>query len=213
MYVPTSFDEQRPEVLQDLIRRYPLALLVANTSSGLDANHIPLMLQTDIQGKVTLQGHLARANSFWKQVASQSEVLTIFQGPNQYISPNWYASKQEHGQVVPTWNYVVVHVHGKIVWHDNRDWLARMLDELTNLHESTQANPWRMSDAPRDYLDKMMQAVVGLEIVVERMIGKWKVSQNREPIDRASVIDHLEKSRKPDEVVMAELIRGHGPLT
>ena len=196
MYAPSHFNESRPEVLHEFIAQHPLALMVAASASGLQSNHVPLILEPGTGGSGTLKGHIARANSMWKDVPSGSEVLAVFQGPSQYISPNWYPSKREHGRVVPTWNYAVVHAHGSITWNQDKAWLRMLVETLTERHESGQAVPWRVSDAPEEYIQQMLAAIVGFEIAITRMTGKWKLSQNRTPAERAGVVAAL--SARPD---------------
>lgn len=210
MYAPSHFNESRTEVLHEFLARHPLALLVATSANGLQANHVPLMLEPGNGGHGTLKGHIARGNSMWKDVPAGAEVLAVFQGPSQYISPNWYPSKREHGRVVPTWNYAVVHVHGRITWIQDKAWLRTLVETLTDRHESGQAAPWRVSDAPDEYIQQMLGAIVGFEIAITRMTGKWKLSQNRTPAERAGVMAAL--SAQPDDASreMASLIERAG---
>jgi len=210
MYAPSHFNESRTEVLQEFMARHPLALLVGACANGLQANHVPLMLEPGQGGHGTLQGHIARGNSMWKDVPAGAEVLAVFQGPGQYISPNWYPSKREHGRVVPTWNYAVVHVHGHITWNQDRIWLRTLVEALTDRHESGQAAPWRVADAPEEYIQQMLGAIVGFEIAITRMTGKWKLSQNRTPAERAGVVAAL--SAQPDDAAreMASLVERAG---
>ena len=212
MYIPSIFEERRPEVLYELVRRFPLATVITNSSLGLEANHIPLQWNMDknLEGtspKGTLRGHIAKANNLWRQATDGSEVLVVFQGPEHYVSPNWYPSKQQHGEVVPTWNYAVVHIYGQIRWIHDTPWLKDFLKQLTESHESAQPVPWHMSDAPEAYIDRMLKAVVGLEIVVDRVLGKWKVSQNRSSSDRESVAEHFAGSPDPACQEMASMVR------
>ena len=191
MYKPSHFDESRTEVLHAFVAQHPLAAVVAAGAQGMIANHIPLMLEPGRGGAGSLKGHIARANSMWQDVPDGAEVLAIFQGPSQYISPNWYPSKREHGKVVPTWNYAVVHARGTIRWNHDLAWLRRLVGELTDRHERGQAAPWRVSDAPEEFIQQMLAAIVGLEITITSLSGKWKLSQNRNPADRAGVIAAL----------------------
>jgi transcriptional regulator len=210
MYAPSHFNESRSEVLHEFIAQHPLALMVATSATGLQANHVPLMFEPGNGGNGILKGHVARGNSMWKDVPSGSEVLAVFQGPSQYISPNWYPSKREHGRVVPTWNYAVVHVHGSITWNQDKAWLRTLVETLTARHESGQAAPWRVSDAPQEYIQQMLAAIVGFEIAITRMTGKWKLSQNRTPAERAGVVAAL--SALPDDASreMAALVERAG---
>lgn len=192
MYQPAHFQERRVEVLHDLMQAYPFATLVTNGPEGITANHLPMMLHPEISEQGTLRGHIARANPHWKDHDPASEVLAIFQGPHHYISPGWYPTKKEHGKAVPTWNYAVVHAHGPMKIIEDRDWLFEMVDSLTTHHEAGQKQPWAVNDAPEDYLNAMLKAIVGLEIPISRLEGKWKVSQNRSEADREGVIQGLE---------------------
>ena len=191
MYVPRHFAENRVEVLHDLIRRHPLGVLVAATPDGLEASHVPFEIDPQPQPFGTLRCHLARANPLWEQIAADEPVLVVFQGEHGYVSPGWYPAKQEHGKVVPTWNYVAVHAYGNArVVHDAA-WLRRMVEDLTNRHEQGRADPWHVNDAPADYIEKMLGAIVGVEIPLARLIGKWKLSQNRSSADRHGVVAGL----------------------
>lgn len=212
MYAPSHFNESRADVLHGFIAQHPLALIVAASATGLQANHVPLMLEAGDGGACTLKGHIARGNSMWKDVPSGSEVLAIFQGPSQYISPSWYPSKSEHGRVVPTWNYAVVHARGNIAWNQDKAWLRTLVETLTNRHEAGQLSPWHVSDAPETFIQQMLSAIVGFEIAINDMTGKWKLSQNRTPAERAGVVAAL--SARPDEAAreMAVLVEQAGKL-
>src|SRR5476651_1600625 len=159
MYTPTHFDESRPEILQGLMERYPLAAIVAATATGIQANHIPLIYEPSNRPLGTLKGHIARANSLWRDLEAGAEVLAIFQGASHYISPNWYVTKREHGKVVPTWNYTVVHARGRIAWVHDAAWLRKFLETLTERHERRHESPWKITDAPTDYIDQMLTAI------------------------------------------------------
>ena len=187
MYVPDYFRETRPEVLQAFVERHPLATLVAVTADGLTANHIPLLAELSAPGGAVLRGHIARANSLWRELPGGAPVLAIFNGADSYISPNWYPSKREHGKVVPTWNYATVHVNGNIRFIEDAAWLRELVTLLTDTHEGDRPNRWHVSDAPREYIDAMLRAIVGVEISVTRIVAKFKGSQNRSAADRASV--------------------------
>jgi transcriptional regulator len=211
MYVPSSFEESRPAVLHELMERNPLATVVAVTAAGIQANHIPAMHEPGAGSPGTLRGHIARANTIWRDLKDGAEVLAIFQGASHYISPNWYPSKLENGQVVPTWNYTVVHARGRITWIHDARWLREFLDSLTERHERGSASPWRVGDAPPKYIDGMLKAIVGFEIALEKLTGKWKLSQNRNAADRAGVVAAL--SGLPDEESrrMAQLVEHPDP--
>lgn len=188
MYIPQHFAETRPEVLHALIEAHPLAAVVTHAADGLAANHIPLLLDADAG---VLRGHMARANTQWRSLEAGSKALAIFQGPQAYISPNWYASKEDGGRVVPTWNYAVVHVHGTLTVFAEGDRLLGFLETLTARHEAPQPRPWAPSDAPQDYIAGLLNAIVGIELAVEKMEGKWKVSQNQPERNRLSAMAGL----------------------
>jgi transcriptional regulator len=206
MYTPKHFEEPRIEVMHELMRARPLATLVTLSSDGLNANHIPLHLADEPAPFGTLRGHVARANPLWHDFAKDVEVLAIFHGPDSYITPNWYATKQETGKVVPTWNYAVVHAYGSLRVIDDTAWVRTQLDSLTAHNEVGFAHPWSVSDAPREYTDKLLAAIVGFEIVITRLTGKWKVSQNQPAKNQASVIAGLNNSDLRDAEAMAALV-------
>jgi transcriptional regulator len=209
MYLPKHFEETRVPVLHGLVRTHPLGALVAPTPSGLDADHIPFEVDPAPAPFGTLRGHVARANPVWRE-ARDAEVLVIFQGPSTYVSPGWYPTKQESGKVVPTWNYAVVHAHGPLRVIDDRAWLRAFVERLTSRHEADRAAPWQVTDAPADYIEGMLGAIVGIEVPVRRLVGKWKVSQNRPAHDRAGVADGLSREGGRDAGAMAELVRARG---
>jgi transcriptional regulator len=191
MYLPKPFEETDPEALHGFIAAYPLGALVLNGPNGLDANHLPFEFEPG-QGSGRLLAHVARANPLWREAREGDEVLVIFRGPEGYISPGWYPGKAETHRVVPTWNYQVVHVHGRIAIRDDERFVRGLVARLTRTHESgTGAPPWKMSDAPAEYIDEMLQAIVGIEITVTRITGKFKLGQNRETRDREGAADAL----------------------
>jgi transcriptional regulator len=200
MYLPKHFAENDLPTLHALLREHPLATLVTQDGNGLNANHIPLQLDVNVGEFGTLRGHIARANPLAKSGAA-GEVLIIFQGPQCYISPTHYATKAIHGKAVPTWNYTAVHAYGPLRLIDDADWLLAQVSALTAEHEAGLAKPWAVSDAPTDYIAKMLAALVGIEIPITRLIGKWKVSQNQPAENQASLVAAL--GGEP----MGELIR------
>lgn len=206
MYIPKQFEEPRVEVLHELVRASPLATLVTHSSSGLNANHIPLHLSVSPPPYGTLQGHIARANPLAGEIAGSIEALAIFHGPNSYITPSWYATKKETGKVVPTWNYAVVHAYGFLRIVDNALWLRAQLDALTNHNEASFPEPWAVSDAPADHIERIMAAIVGVEMVITKMFGKWKVSQNQPTQNQVGVISGLKASGLPESEAMAALV-------
>lgn len=203
MYTPSHYAESRTAVLHDLMRAHPLATLVTATARGFEANHLPLLLDAAEGESGVLLGHVARTNPVWRETESGSEALAIFSGADHYVSPNWYPSKRAHGKVVPTWNYAVVHVRGRVIWRDDTAWLRAFLERLTAAHERGQAVPWTLGDAPADYIDRMLAAVVGLEIPIASVTGKRKLSQNQAPADRRAVAAALRRAGGDDAVEIA----------
>jgi transcriptional regulator len=205
MYVPSHFEETRTEVLHQLVRDHPLAVLVTHTPDGLEANHLPFDLDPDPAPHGTLRGHVARGNAVWR-TPSTTEALAIFRGADGYITPSWYATKREDGKVVPTWNYAVVHAYGPLRVIDDPVWLRALVERLTARHEANRPVPWQVTDAPADYVAARIRGIVGLELPITRLVGKWKVSQNRSDADRAGIVDGLRAQDDPDATAMAELV-------
>ena len=189
MYVPSQFREDQVPVLHELIRQQPLAALVTSTSGGLYASHLPLLIDPEPQPFGTLTGHLARANPHWQEATPGAEALAIFTGPQAYVTPSWYATKAETGKVVPTWNYAAVHAYGALRFFDDEARLLALVTRLTATHEGKRDQPWAVSDAPADFVRGMVRAIVGFELVITRLEGKWKMSQNRPPVDVGRVVD------------------------
>ncbi|WP_296657006.1 FMN-binding negative transcriptional regulator [Paraburkholderia sp.] len=183
MYVPAHFEENRRDVLDALIAAQPFGSLVTHGPAGLDANHIPVEFEPANGPFGTLRAHVARANPVWQEAAAAPDALVIFQGPCAYVSPSWYPSKHETHRQVPTWNYIVVHAHGHIVVHDDEDYVRGVVARLTRKMEAGEPVPWKMGDAPADYLTQMLGAIVGIEIQVTKLVGKWKLSQNKAAAD------------------------------
>jgi transcriptional regulator len=204
MYLPPHFREERISVLHSLMRERPLATLVTLGSEGLNANHIPLIVDPDPAPYGTLLGHVARPNRLWRD--SDPSVLVIFAGPEHYISPNWYPAKQEDGRVVPTWNYAAVHAHGTLQIHEDREWLKSLVSRLTDIHEAQFEKPWSVSDAPEEYIDGLLKGIVGIEIRIERLEGKWKMSQNRSSTDQAGAAEGLAAMNHPSASEVEDLI-------
>jgi transcriptional regulator len=205
MYLPKHFEENRVDVLHGLIRAHPLGALVTTGANGLEANHVPFEIDPDPAPFGTLRGHVARANPVWRDDAG--DALVIFQGPELYVSPSWYPSKREGGKVVPTWNYAVVHAYGTLRAIDDAAWLRAFVERLTDRHEAARPDRWRITDAPADYVDQMVRAIVGIELPIARLVGKWKVSQNRPTRDRAGVVAGLEAQGTDVAGAMAALVR------
>jgi transcriptional regulator len=223
MYRPTHFEPPGPQAIERLVAEHPLGWLVTGTlpataAAGgagptleprLTANPLPWRwvgttpgatpgaLQAGDSSPTRLVGHVARANPVWRETPAGSEVLVLFQGPQAYVTPSWYPGKTEHGKVVPTWNYVVAQARGRLRIHDDREWLRSLVGDLTDQHEARREHPWAVSDAPQDYIETMLRAIVGVEVEVVEWTGKWKVSQNRLPADRLGVQDGLRAEGGP----------------
>lgn len=210
MYTPAHFAEERPERLHALIAAHPLGTLVTLASSRLAANLIPFEFDpapTPVGPHGTLRAHVARANPVWRESSPTVDALVVFQGPQAYITPSWYVeTKPATGQVVPTWNYRVVHAHGPLLVIDDRAWLRSQVERLVLRHESSRPTPWHVSDAPAGYIEKQLAAIVGLEIPVRRLAGKWKISQNRPAPDQAGVIAGLQTEVNPSARSMGEIM-------
>lgn len=207
MYLPPHFAEQRIEVLADFMRAHPFATLVSPGADGPFATHLPLLWDPAPAPFGTLTGHIARPNPHGRGAPAGLDSLAIFHGPQAYISPNWYPSKREHGKAVPTWNYIAVHAAGPLTLIDDPAWLLALVTRLTDLHERNSAVPWRVSDAPAGFLEAMLRGIVGVEIPVRRLEGKWKLSQNRPAPDRAGTIAGLDGRGDTDAIAVAEAMR------
>ena len=206
MYQPPHHREDRLEVQHALIRAHPFGTLVTIGAAGLSANSIPFVL-SDGGSRGVLQGHVARANPQWRDFDERVDALVIFQGPERYITPSWYATKRETGKVVPTWNYVLVQARGPMRIVEDRDWLARQIEALTRQMETARSEPWAVADAPKDFVQSQVKGgIVGIEIPIRAIEGKWKVSQNRPSADRAGVVDGLRADGDEASVAMAELV-------
>lgn len=202
MYCPSLFREERPEVLLDLISAHPLATLITAGSNGLIANLIPFTHHVGGEHGI-LRAHLARGNKQLDALREGTEALVVFQGPECYVTPSWYPSKAENGKVVPTWNFTMVQVRGKPQVFDDANWVRAQIDEMTNQHECERSSPWKISDAPEDFIAAQLKAIVGIEIHIRSIEGKWKVSQNRLPADRQGVIDGLRAEQVCPSMVAA----------
>lgn len=193
MYLPKHFDESREEELLRTLAAFPLGALVVNGPNGLDANHVPFLVDEASQSPRKLHAHVARANPLWQEARDGDQVLVIFSAGDAYVSPNWYPSKHETHRAVPTWNYRVVHVHGKLHIRDDERFVRGVVARLTRTHEAGTGSPkpWKMTDSAPEYIDQMLAAIVGIEVEVTRMVGKWKLSQNREARDRVGAKEGL----------------------
>lgn len=191
MYLPPAFREDDPKTQFELIRASPLGLLITHGSLGLVANSIPFIVYPDEGGHGVLRAHIARANAQWKELAASPECLVVFRGPDSYVTPNWYPTKADTHQVVPTWNYATVHVWGRAEIMETPEWLRRQIGDLTHAMEAGFPKPWSVAEAPAEFIATQLKAIVGIEIRISRTEGKWKMSQNRNAADRAGVVEGL----------------------
>ncbi len=211
MYQPPHFREDDLATQHALIRAHPLGLLITAGENGLMANAVPFLLDAGISEKGTLQVHVARANTQWRDIAAGAEPLVVFQGADSYVTPSWYATKQETGKVVPTWNYAIVQVRGRARVIDDTAWLRTQVGKLTGVHEQPRAEQWEVSDAPDNYIAAQLKGIIGIEIEIGAIEGKWKVSQNRPAADIAKVTAGLtDSSDAHANAAMAELVREYG---
>lgn len=192
MYLPSHFEENRSDTLRALIKSHPLGTLITQDRGGaLQADPIPFIFDAGAGEHGTLRGHVARANPLWRATREDVDALVVFHGAQSYVSPGWYPSKAQHGKAVPTWNYIVVQARGRLRAVDDREWLRAFVTRLTERHEARQVTPWHVTDAPADYIETMLGAIVGIEIELSSLVGKWKASQNRDAADRNGVVAGL----------------------
>jgi transcriptional regulator len=211
MYLPAHFEETRLDVLHAFVQRHPFGLLITQSAAGPAANGIPFLLDPDgAAGFGTLRGHVARANPVWREAATDVASLVVFQGPQGYVSPAFYPSKAEHGKVVPTWNYVMVQARGRLRAVEDAAWLQRLVTRLTERHEGPRAQPWAVTDAPPDYVQSMLRAIVGIEIELTGLSGKWKVTQNRSAADREGVVEGLRTAGGEQAIALASQVAQPG---
>ncbi len=211
MYLPAHFNETRVDVLHALMRTNPLATLVVSADSGLIANHMPVETLSTPAPFGCLRGHIARANPLWREYRSDTQALTIFQGPQTYVSPSFYPSKGVTGEVVPTWNYAVVHAGGTLRFIHDVEWLRGFVTGLTATYEGSRPQPWKIDDAPAAYIDKMLKLIVGFEFSISNLAGKWKVSQNRPQADRRGVVENLQAADDADSREIAAMLAARDP--
>ena len=207
MYLPDHFAEARPAELERIVRGNPLGILVTHQAGLLDANHVPFEFDPTNGPHGVLTCHVARANPVWSELSPAAPVLVVFRGADGYISPNWYPSKHEQHRQVPTWNYEVVHAHGVATVRDDEKFVRGLVARLTRVHEASEPKPWRMGDAAPGFIDTMLKSIVAIEVRVERLVGKVKLSQNKEPRDRQNAADELAKR---DQVALATAMRNAG---
>lgn len=211
MYQPPHFREEDLSVQHALIRAHPLGLLITAGENGPTANLLPFHLDASRGVKGTLQVHMARANGQWKELLAGAAPLVVFQGAENYVTPSWYATKRETGKVVPTWNYAMVQVKGTATVIEDFDWLRRQIGALTGDHEGKRAEPWAVEDAPDAFIAAQIRGIIGVEIEIAEIVGKWKVSQNRPAADIAEVIEGLGEPDQPHKnAEMADLVRDYG---
>ncbi len=208
MYLPKHFEHTDASAMARLLAAHPLATLAWQSADGLTAEHLPLLWDRGAQDGEhgTLRGHVARANPLWREAAG-AEMLAVFQGPQAYVTPSWYPSKAATAKVVPTWNYAVVHAHGALRVTEDPAWLRTLVGRLTDWQEASRAHRWQVDDAPSDYVQAMLAAIVGIEIPIARLQGKWKVSQNRSAADRAGVAAGLDSVASDEATALAALVR------
>lgn len=203
MYLPSAFRQDDLAALHAQMQASPFALLTSAGAAGVQASHLPLLLAPGEGEFGTLYGHFARANPHWRDLQDGAEALAVFSGPDAYISPSWYAAKAEHGKVVPTWNYVAVHARGPVELIEDPERLLQIVSRLSDQHESRRPQPWAVSDAPREYLDAMLRAIVGFALPIRLLEGKWKLGQNRSAADQQGVRDGLASSTSPRDRELA----------
>lgn len=203
MYLPSAFRQDDLAELHAQLQANPFALLTSAGAAGVQASHLPLLLEPDEGEFGTLYGHFARANPHWRDLQGGAEALAVFSGPDAYISPGWYPAKAEHGKVVPTWNYIAVHARGPVELIEKPERLLQIVSRLSDQHESGRERPWAVSDAPREYIDSMLRAIVGFALPIRRLEGKWKLGQNRSAADQAGVRDGLAASPSPGDRELA----------
>jgi transcriptional regulator len=206
MYIPRHNEEKRVSVMQALMVSHPLATLVNLGAHGLFASHIPMVFENDGSEFGLLKGHISRANAQWRDLTPSVDALAIFAGKQHYVSPTWYSENGEHAKQVPTWNYAVVHAYAPLKVIEDEEWLLAHVSRLTNIHESGFPVPWKVSDAPQDFIQSQLKGIVGLELSIRRLEGKWKVSQNRTEREQQGVIDGLNELNTPDSLAMKALV-------
>lgn len=204
MYLPPEFKEESVPVLHEAIRQTALGTLVTLGEAGPEASHVPMLIDPEPAPYGTLIGHVSRANPQWQQSAAGAQALAIFLGPDAYISPAWYATKRQTGKVVPTWNYVAIHAYGELRFFEDAERLLRLVTRLTETHEAGRREPWAVSDAPAEFVRGMLKGIVGFELPIVRLEGKWKMSQNRPAEDRSGVIEGLQREGGASDVAVAE---------
>jgi len=207
VYIPKANEETRLPVLHDFLRAHPFATLVTMGNAGMIATHLPLVLEDDGSEFGLLKGHISRANTQWKDINTSIDALAIFAGDHHYITPNWYPSKHRDGKQVPTWNYVVTHCYGPLKFIEDPQWLLAHLETLTTIHEASSPIPWKIADAPPEFIKALLNGIIGLELPVRKIEGKWKLSQNRSQQDRQGVVEGLTQLDTPESLAMSDLVK------
>lgn len=210
MYQPPLFRVDKIELMHEFMLAYPFATVISTQEGVISADHLPLAIHPELSEKGTIRAHIAKGNPLWLKRDSFMEVLVIFHGPQAYITPSLYPSKKQHGKVVPTWNYAIVHAYGELRFIDDEEWILEHLIELTKREESDRPETWKVSDAPDHYIAKQMKGIVGIEIQITKLEGKWKVSQNKDDQDRAGVQGGLELEQDPNAIAISQLIERFG---
>lgn len=206
MYQPPMFNEERIDVMQMMMKNHPFASLVSMQAGKINADHLPLVVHPELAEKGVLRGHISRANPMSKQLDTSIEVLVMFNGPHHYITPSWYPSKAEHQKVVPTWNYIVVHARGKIKFITDTDWMLAHLNELTKRNEKGRKSPWKVADAPVEFITRQFRGIIGIEIEITDLQGTWKTSQNKSEPDHQGVISGLNAESTERASLMANCV-------
>jgi transcriptional regulator len=206
MYLPSHFAETRIPVLHDAIRRIAIGTLVTQGATGMEASHIPMLVDAEPAPYGTLRGHIARSNPQWKNAAADTSALIMFLGPNAYVTPSWYETKRLTGKVVPTWNYIAVHVTGTPRFFTDREPLLEIVTRLTEIHEGKREKPWAVTDAPADYIEAMLKAIIGFELPIATLEGKWKLSQNKSAGDIAGLRAGLGAESGDDHAALAAIM-------
>lgn len=209
MYIPKPFEERKLDRLHKFIEAYPLATWVSYAEGDLNVDHVPFVLDTSNTANGVLYGHIARANPIWRQYARSTRHVLVFRGPQTYVSPNWYPSKEEHGRAVPTWNYTIVTVYGRPRFIHDRNWLISHLSQLSDFNERAQSTPWSYSDAPAEFAEKLLKGVVGVEIPIEKIEGKFKANQTSTDQDKIGVIAGLREWGGDEKLAMAAIVEEH----
>jgi len=204
VYIPTFNEEKDISIMHSLMQAQPLATWIVISNGEIQVNHVPFVLDNSRGEFGTLMCHVARANPIWRECSSKSDSVIVFQGDDAYITPSWYPGKQEHGKVVPTWNYAVVHARGIPEVIDDKEWLMAHINQLTDIHERQQTQPWKVSDAPDEFIEKLTGAIVGIEIPIRKLEGKWKLGQNRPEPDQQGIIDGLMTQEHPSSHGLAQ---------